>query len=77
MKINYKQNGQAVITGDEKVLAKAAGESIEQQFDEIPSRVDADNLAKLYEKALVTKGGYFAAKYVAMKNKFLSQNSGA
>lgn len=74
MKILHTENGQIVITGDESLLAKIEGENINEiSVDGI--RVNADELAKLFEVAGARKTVESIGRYSLLKEKYLAAYS--
>lgn len=70
MRINHLENGTIVIDRDEAVLAKLEGQSLDG-VDVSDLRINADNLAKLYVKALPSAEIMDAKRYAVMKQKYL------
>lgn len=70
MRMYQTEDGKIVIDGDEAVLAKLKGQSLEG-VDVSDLRINADNLAKLYVKALSSAEIMDIKRYAVMKQKYL------
>lgn len=74
MKILHTEKGQIVITGDDALLVNIEGKNLNEiSVDDI--RINADELAKLFEIAGARKTVEAIGKYKLLKEKYLAAYS--
>ena len=75
LEMRTTENGLIIIEGDEQLLAKIEGESLDG-VDVSDVRLTADNLADLYQVAEVRKElPYHIKRYAVLKQKYLDKFS--